>query len=397
MFSEYLYFSTGILLWICAFLIFILKTQRAFYFIAGHLLIMGLGIITRSLTSAGLMQEYPHLYLILSPLHFLYGPLYFYFILTFFRTKYQFTYKDAFHLSPFLIHLIDYLPFYVTSAVAKRMIMQSEEDVSAFGIPVLGYNLLKSISFIFYILLTGWFYFHFFYNTRFSNPKIKRFIYYWLRCDYILKLVALLSYVFLVFIQKQHLYSVAYYLFSLDSFLNIIVVFKYPNLLKETNVLYDNKAWVQSPSFFSMLKHTLFRRIRRPVDKLVLAERINYCFNVQQLFLDDQMNEEKLSHKLNVSAMHVDAYTQETNGCSCEDFIQYKRLEYLSQKMNSDNEWIHLPLFKTVFMAGFNSVTSLQATFVRYQATESLRFFHFDPKGLSRINAKLSELLTQEA
>ncbi len=396
MFAQYFYFSTGIILWISALFIFIRKTERAFYFLAGHLVINGLGIITRSLTATGQMEQYPHVYQILSPLHFLYGPMYFYFLITFFRPRYQFKYRDTLHLLPFLIHLIDYLPFYVTSPETKRIMIQTNADVSAFGIPFAIYNLCKSISFIFYFLVIGWFYLHFIYNTRFSDPVMTRFIHYWLRVDYLLKLVALLSGIILVFIAKQQVYSVTFYLISLDSFLNIFVIFRYPHLLKGIRVEYDQAARVLPPSLLVMLKHRINRLRRTGVDKAVLAERVKYSFEVQQIFLDDQMNEERLSIKLNLNIKQLNVYIQDTYGCSCEDYIQYKRLEYLSRKLGTDEEWISLPLFKTLFMAGFDSVTSLQATVMRYDAIASVNLFLFDREGLIRIHTKLSDILSEK-
>ena len=396
MFAQYFYFSTGIILWVSALFIFIRKTERAFYFLAGHLVIMGLGIITRSLIATGQMEEYPHIYQVIYPLHFLYGPLYFYFLITFFRPRYQFKLRDTIHLLPFLINLIDYLPFYVTSSEFKRIMIQTNAEVSAFGISVEYYNLCKSISFIFYFLITGWFYLHFVYNTRFSDQGMTRFIHYWLRVDYLLKTVAMLSGIYLGFITKQQAYSVTFYLISLDSFMNIFVIFRYPHLLRGIRVEYDQAARVRPPSLLVMLKHLIKRLRRAGVDKAVLADRLKYIFEVQQIFLDDQMNEERLSIKLNLNINQLNVYIQDTYGCSCEDYIQYKRLEYLSRKLGTDEEWISLPLFKTLFMAGFDSVTSLQATVMRYDAIASVNLFLFDREGLIRIHTKLSDILNEK-
>jgi len=396
MFAQYFYFSTGIILWVSALFIFIRKTERAFYFLAGHLVIMGLGIITRSLIATGQIEEYPHVYQVIYPLHFLYGPLYFFFLITFFRPRYQFKFRDAIHLLPFLINLIDYLPFYLTSSEFKRLMIQTNSEVSVFGISVEYYNLCKSISFIVYFLITGWFYFQFIYNTRFSDPGMTRFIHYWLRVDYLLKTVAMLSGIYLGFITKQQAYSVTFYLISLDSFMNIFVIFRYPHLLRGIRVEYDQAARVRPPSLLVMLKHRIKRLRRAGVDKAVLADRLKYIFEVQQIFLDDQMNEEGLSIKLNLNIKQLNVYIQDAFGCSCEEYIHYKRLEYLSQKLGTDEEWISLPLFKTLFMAGFDSVTSLQATVMRYDAIASVNLFLFDLEGLIRIHTKLSDILNDK-
>jgi hypothetical protein len=396
MFAQYFYFSTGVILWVSALFIFIRKTERAFYFLAGHLVIMGLGIITRSLIATGQIEEYPHVYQVIYPLHFLYGPLYFYFLITFFRPRYQFKFRDTIHLLPFLINLIDYLPFYVTSSEFKRIMIQTNAEVSAFGISVEYYNLCKSISFIFYFLITGWFYLHFVYNTRFSYLGMTRFIHYWLRTDYLLKMVAMLSGIYLGFITKKNAYSVSFYFISIDSFMNLFVILRYPHLLKGIRVEYDQAARVRPPSLLVTLKHFISRLRRAGVDKYVLADRLKYSFDVQQIFLDDQMNEERLSLKLNLNLKQLEAFIQDTYGCSCEDYIQYKRHEYLSRKISTDEEWNSLPFFKTIFMAGFDSATSLQATLMRYDAIASLNMFSFDREGLVRIHTKLSDILSEK-
>lgn len=396
MVPQNIYFSTGIILWIAAAIIFIRRPERAFYFVAAYLLIMGFGIITRSLTSSGQLVSYPHLYQIISPLHFLYGPLYFYFLITFFRSRYQFNLKDALHLIPFFINLIDYIPFYVASAEHKIMMIQTGSDVSTFGIPVMYYNLLKSVSFVVYFLLVGWFYLQFIYNTRFSEPRMTRLIHFWLRTDYLLKLLALVSYIGLVFIGKQYAFAPAFYLFSLDSLINVYIIFRYPSLLEGVRMEYNQGTWIQTRGFSAMMLQRLFIWLKSKPSKADIEANLHYIIVVKQVYLDHQFNSVQFAKKLNVSESQLEAFIQSTYDCSCDDFIHFKRLQYLLEKSAPQADWAEQPLFKTLFKSGFNSVTSLQFTLSRYHALPSVPSFQFDKELLLQINVKLSEMLTRE-
>lgn len=389
MLGQYFYFATGIILWISAIIIFIRRSERPFYFLAGHLLIMGFGIFIRSLYANAQHQNYPHLFQLISPLHFLYGPFYFYFLVTFFRPRYQFHLRDSLHLVPFLINLIDYIPFYVKSPEVKRMIIESNVDVTAFGISLPYYNLLKSLSFIFYFILVGLFYLRYINNTRFSNIQMNRLVHFWLRGDYLLKLVALLSYIIIVFIENRYGFTLAYYLFSLDSLLNIFVIFSFPKLLNGIRVEYIQGAWMDRTPLATILYYKILAIFQPTLTKEIFANKLNYFINVQKGFLDNQLDARALSIQLKISEEQLEKYIMNDFGCSPSEYIQYKRLEYLLMKISMIRANTNQPLFKTIFTVGFDSITSFQTILTHYQSLTKPHHFCFDSNLIEQINKSM--------
>lgn len=394
MIGNYFYFSAGIFLWISALSIILRKGDRAFYFLAGNILIMGLGIFARSLQANGQMLEHLHIYEVISPFQFLYGPFYFYFLLTFFRVRYQFSLKDALHLVPFVIQLIDYLPFYVLSAENKSEFIMQQADVSTLGIPVKFYNLLKLFSVCFYFILVGWFYFRYVYNTRFSDRKITCIVHWWLRSGYVLKLVALVSYVALLFFENRYAFSGAFYLLSLDSFLNIFMVFRYPLLLKGVQVEYDPGARVAQPSIVNTTVNKILYLLQPKTTEKLVQQKLHYLMYEQECFLDSKLNFYSLSEKINIQPVILEKYIKVNYGCTCDEYINFSRLEYLLNKLVTDSVWSESPIFKTVFKAGFDSVTSFQGTLMQYAQADNNRCFDLDKLQIEQLNLNLKALLS---
>jgi len=231
-----LYFLVGIFFWATSVMIFIKSKEKAFYFLAVYFLINGLGIITRSLDLHDLLEQYPHIIGLLHPLQFLYGPLYLFFLINIFNQKQIYRKRELLHFIPFLLTIIDTIPFYFLDGSTKMEIFRSSSYISYFGISLSSYNVLKIISYSFYFFW-GMGYYLFYLNTtrRFESTHID-FIHKWLRVDIVLKLIGVIAFYYIHIVSGQSSYSIAFYLFSLDSLCNILVIYYKPSLLQRINI-----------------------------------------------------------------------------------------------------------------------------------------------------------------
>jgi len=264
-----IYFSIGILFWVTSLYIFIKSKEKAFYFLAIYFFINGLGIITRSLDLHDLLKQYPHIIGLLHPLQFLYGPLYLFFLINIFNQKQFYRKRELLHLIPVLLVLIDTIPFYFLSGAEKIEIFRSVSYISYFGISLNSYNVLKIISYSLYFFWgVGYYLFYLNSTRRFEKTEIN-FIHNWLRVDLILKLVGVISFYYFHIIIGQSNYSIAFYLFSLDSLCNMLVIYYKPSLLTRIEV---KKSRIE-------LKPRSRLHYKTDLDVYLMSRRLAYFFN----------------------------------------------------------------------------------------------------------------------
>jgi AraC-like DNA-binding protein len=89
------------------------------YSLAMFLLIGSAIVIIGTITFSGNIEYFPHLFRLDSPLHYLFGPVCYFYTLASFKTDFRFRYIQLLNLLPFLINLVEFTPFYLSSATAK--------------------------------------------------------------------------------------------------------------------------------------------------------------------------------------------------------------------------------------------------------------------------------------
>lgn len=389
----YIYFSIGFFLWFTAIIVFFRARESAFYFLAGHLIIMGLGIVTRSLQYDGLMPEYPHFYGVLNTIQFLWGPFYLFFLLKLFNKQLVFKAYDILHLVPFLFTLVDHIPFYVLSAEQKRIMILNKEVISFLGISEIYYEYLKVISYILYFSITFRYYIRYIYYMRISDKRDTILIHYWLRADFILKGIAIAAVFFLSIVERPSSFTNVFYLYSLHVLLNVGVIYIRPSLL---NGIVFEEYVKKRPINFSLsyfLRYLKMYLINGPAAKDILAQ-IDYLFNARQIHTDPDLDQSVLADRLGVPEDRLTAFIRQTYFCSVEDFIAFKRLEHL---MQTDVEQLVGQLLSgVIFRSGFDSITSLQATLSNYLNLSNKDLYMMRPETVVRLKSTLDRVLTKE-
>jgi hypothetical protein len=392
MFSTYLYFSIGIFLLLNSLIVYSRRATPAFIFLACHLLFMGIGIVTRSFIANGMIIEYPHLFNIISPLHFLYGPLYYFFMLMLFFPRYLFKIRDLVHFLPFIINLVDFIPFFVLNADSKRLIIAQGTSTSYFGISQVVYNSVKSASFIFYMIAVAWLYMKEWYTTNVLDSRQARIIHGWLRIDFMLKTVAVVSAIYIMFIQQQQSFTAAFYLLSIDAIFNIVLVYVRPSILKgfgDTQRL----SFAAKP-FFGFSRFWLWRLVyvKKNLQDCLLISSLDHLMQEQKVFLHLDQNTISLASRLRVDPDWLDQCVHRVYGCSTEDFIGFHRLCYLLTHLGYNEHSDDVPLLKRIFLSGFDAVTSLQLTLMKFHRYNKKNEFHFNAQSLEELESFLDSL-----
>ena len=354
-----LYVIVGIFFWLTSFFILFRAKDVAFYFLAAHFFIMGIGIFSRTVLLNNFIFNLPHVYGILSPLQFLYGPFYYFFLLRIFKKKLHFELFDLIHFVPFFFNLIDFIPFYVLPGQNKIELYYSNSIISLLGIPNETYEVIKICSYGFYLLLGALFYYRYIYSTKLENRRKTKFIHNWLKIDFILKLIAVLSFLFLGFLRKSNSFTVTYYLYSIDVFLNVCIIYLNPNLLNGIKFTYDaNKPTPLKKIGASLVNifHKIFSQENNysliSMNKIKIIEIKNQC-------RDRSFDENDLAVLLKVNNNMLNQYITSVYECNAHDFIDYCRIQILTNMITKNTTSKHI-LKSLIYSSGFDSIVRFE-------------------------------------
>ena len=124
----------------------IVKSSLAMFLLIGSAI-----VIIGTITFSGNAKYFPHLFRLDSPLHYLFGPVCFFYTLASLKTDFRFRYIQLLNLLPFLINLVELTPFYFSSATAKTENYNMLFDTGNLLMPL--HSVFKaSIAFVYLIL-----------------------------------------------------------------------------------------------------------------------------------------------------------------------------------------------------------------------------------------------------
>lgn len=389
--AIFLYFFFGLLFWLTAVIIFFKAKEKAFYFLSVYIMINGLGIITRCLELNGLMLTYPHVYGLLHPLQLLYGPLFLFFLVKMFNQHHYFRKREILHFLPFLFALVDTVPFYMLSAEQKITLLKAGSSLSYFNVPKSVYDALKGASYTLYAFWCIGYYVFYLYSSRIFFDWHTRNIHYWLRTDMVLKFIGVISFIYFQIIKKQHT-SFGFYLFSLDSLFNVIVIYSRPSLLQGIKVE-KSRNELKLRYAFIFLYRSIKVLLNFNASDQEIINYLKYDFKIRGIHLDPSMDTEKLAQKLSIRSSRLNEIAEKKFNCSLDDFINYKRLETFVHE-NYDHSDMN-QLLSGLFKSGFHSVIDFQNTVSSYAGYSQKEFLNVTPMEINNIQQTLMQALSK--
>jgi AraC-like DNA-binding protein len=120
-------------------------TLAMFLFVGSVIVIIG------TITFSGNAVYFPHLFRLDSPLHYLFGPICYFYALASFKTDFRFQKIHLLHLFPFLINLVEFFPFYFSSATEKIIHYNILFETGSLILPV--HSVVKTLAALIYLIL----------------------------------------------------------------------------------------------------------------------------------------------------------------------------------------------------------------------------------------------------
>ncbi len=379
---EYVYyFALSTLLWIFGFNLVLRKGHAASKFLGFYFIAFGIRLFLSFYATDGRITEYPHLFRVLSPVHFLFGPLAFLFLRYILTPNKKFTRWHCLHFLPFVLHAAELMPFYFGPVENKleeiKHVLQAQSLVNYVShagiVPIRIISVLKLVSIGGYAIAGIILLFRFISHNSRAYYQKNKLILNWLIADSTIRFVSLICVIAYATgkISFNNLkFSYADLLMHLDATFNVIVVFLYPYLL-------------DGPQFTSLV-HRLSEeeRIPEPEENLQklqkykhISKSLEKLFEEEAIFLNPQLVQEHVANRLQVSVRELARTISYVYGLSFPDFINTWRIQYLVEKRKSNEVWRSYSLEVLAESGGFGSRQGLNNAIKRLYQTSPGKYF----------------------
>ena len=126
-------------------------------FFSSYLLMASLTIILGALTYSGKILMFPHLFRAINPIHYLFPPVALFYTWSSFKPDFKFKKIYLLNFLPFLINLIEFLPFYFSPTSEKVELIN--QLLAAGSVVMPRHYLLKDINVAVYLLIQFYIFF----------------------------------------------------------------------------------------------------------------------------------------------------------------------------------------------------------------------------------------------
>lgn len=386
------------LLAISSFNIFLLAIRLLFSFrrfqpanlmLLGWLFVTGTALVNLYLIDTGLIFNFPWIYRLPSPLYYLLFPFAFFYLRMIVTDKTSLNKWDFIHLLPAAIHLIEMLPFYLSSNDFKLDVM-----LKAFNNPLGAFthsegwltnyqhNVIRGLLGIGYSLAM----FRILSNQKYQKIQHKNIfpiISKWLTAFSVIQfLLGFTLFLFLGFPQiapaseRASLIFISLAIIQISAAIilmfNPIILYGIPKLKANAKIpeikeqprktgTVDNKTATELPNKPQMEEDVEFSAYNPKSEKeQVLINRLEQLMQIEKPFLQPQLSSQDTATALGIPLHHLSYLLNHVMFVRFTDYINEKRIQYMEQKIR-EGELKQFTLEALALSAGFNS----RITFIR--------------------------------
>lgn len=346
-------------------------------FLGLYFLIFCARIILAYFATGGRLQEYPHLYMIGSPIHFLAAPVAFLFVYFMLYPAQKCKIWHCLLFLPFVLHLAELLPFYFGPVENKlreiELVMKYKSLVNYPG--TVTYFSPKLLSFLkvsgstIYAIASFLLVLHFIRKNSYKRSFVLNWLLAYTSLS-LLSIVFIIAYVMGIIGFNNLRFSYADLLMHLAAFLNVGIVLYRPSLL--------------DPAIFQSLVNRLQPEQRQAeadedAEKQkkydASAQRLEEYFLTQKPFLQGDASLETTAKMIEVSARKLSRTTQFMYDLNYPDFVNSWRINYILEKRKDDESWRTMSQDLLAEQSGFGSRQGLHNSINKLHNTTPTAFF----------------------
>lgn len=379
-----LFYSISLFGFIFSIALLIRKKPLPYYFFIGVYLIFTFSLFVNIIISTNLIGKVPHLYRVISPLHFLLGPLCYFFIRATLRPYLRMDKRDALHFIPFILATVGLIPFFMLPGDEKLRMMASNGDLVAawqnpdtFGITYVMALRLKFFIFFFYLFFQWKLIHDFFKNASRDLHQNNKRLLVWLIFDSSLKSTIGL----LVFISTWFETAAAVATLLQFSLISIEVIGSAFFLIASPELMAG--MVFQDGNIGKRRKHSLQQEVESQENTIIINNqdddndlknvlvRTEQYLQLNQPFLDPAFGLTDLSAALNLPTRQVSQAIKLGLGMGFPEYINKVRFVYLEEQLVQNPEMLQFSVDAMAKMVGFSSRSGFYKAFKKMDAYES--------------------------
>jgi len=319
-----------------------------FLFVGAAIVIIG------TITYSGNAVFFPHIFRLDSPLHYLFGPVCFFYTFASLKTDFKFRWIQLISLLPFVLNLIEFTPFYFSPASDKAVYYQ---NLVAHGSLIMPLHTVFKTSLTLLYLVLQWIVFFKYKPGEILKVKSNRYLVSWfsffLSAQSLMVLGLFVNIItrFKLFDDPYH-YTVtveAIYIYS-----TAIALMLYPALLYGNPVA----AVIQKEKYASS-------KLTTEEKDLIFDKLMKYLQSEDKPFVNPTISLSEVAKLLSVHAPQLSQVINEKAKLNFNDFINSYRIELAKQILNSP-EFNKLTIDAIAEKAGFNSKSPFYIAFKKH-------------------------------
>lgn len=360
-FTHITFFATaqGVFL---ACVLFLLKRGNRFAngLLAGLVLLYSLWMAEFAAYFTRYLYEVPHLMFTTVGFPLLFGPLLLFYVQTLEGERKTIRWKDAWHVVPFFIHTLYYLPVFFQSSEAKRLGLQQLQNVEAppsFSASFFINEGIKFLHLLVYLFIVYRAYRPF--GMRGSTPVLPSLGNRWLK-----QLLLALG-LFLLF-DLSHLLSLS--LFHYDYLFGMAKAV----LLSGTFAIYYlGYSTLRQPEITTGAleeerpRKSYQKSSLKPPQARQYLDQLLDKMEKERIYLQDDLKLNHLAAELDISTHHLSQVLNEHLGKSFSDFVNTYRIKH-AQTLLVDPAFQRHTILSIAFDSGFSNKASFNAAFKKY-------------------------------
>lgn len=374
------------------------RKPLAYYFFISVYFIYVTSLFVNLSISNGLIARLPHLYRVVSPMQFLFGPLCYLFCRTTLRPYQKFQNKDLLHFIPFLVSTIGLIPIFMLSGAEKLELIYNKliypspwYKPDTFGLAYVVVLRVKFVVFLGYLIFLWKMLFDFKKHASVELQHRNRVLVAWLLFDTTIQSFLGLA-IFASAIWANYFENTTYVqmgLVGVEIIASAFFLIARPELLK--GLIFENAILSPGSQYADYQGYKDKRAIDIPVQgesmsvgpeitfekggdeglKTEIMTRIEQYIQLNQPFLDPEFSLSDLSTGLLLYPRVVSSAIKSTLGMGFPEYINKIRFIYLEEQFEKRAEILDFSIDAIAKMIGFSSRSGFYKAFKKYTSFES--------------------------
>lgn len=365
---QFYYLFVSLLAFFFFFVVITRKKPLFYYFFLFNLLIISLTLTSNYIGAQGLFLKFPHLFRIVSPLHYLLGPFTYFLVVLGLYPERKLKPLDLLHLLPFLLHVAELIPFYAQPVEQKISFITElykpgvNPWLSKDGL-FLSYRdhiLIKFTFMAVYVTLLWTYIYKYKRNVSKRFDTKNSYIFSFLTYEVLNKTVLIVvnTYITFFFINDLSvLLQLPSILLMIDILAGITIVLLFPSLLLGVKPV-TTEFSIAEPAIAATAIETESEDEKQenkpPTHKQKHHfELIETVMQRNQPFLSADFSREKLSFLIGLTRQSITEAINSNCGLSFNDYVNTYRINYLFDLVKMEKKWLGYTIEALALKAGF--------------------------------------------